>query len=274
MSPHTSTTNVSTETATKDSTPVIELRDIGMTYSSRRESNTVLKGCNLTIGRGEFVSVVGQSGGGKTTLLRIISGLLEPTEGSVEVHGRPVRDSLNELAMVFQKPVLLPWRDNLANVLLPMEFRGKVTAEMREHAHELLDMAGLKDAARRHPYELSGGMQQRVAICRALVSNPEIMLMDEPFGALDAMTRDTMNLELLRIWRETRRSVLFVTHSVSEAVFLSNRVVVVGERPGRIIADIAIDLPQPRTKAQRYTPEFYEYEQEISALIGASESIA
>ncbi|GAA1009181.1 ABC transporter ATP-binding protein [Acrocarpospora pleiomorpha] len=254
--------------------PVIELDAVGMTYRSRKETNTVLDGCTLTVGRGEFVSIVGHSGGGKTTLLRIISGLIHPTEGSVRVNGQHVDQSLSDMSMVFQKPVLLPWRDNLQNVLLPMEFRGRVTDTMRAYAMELLEMTGLKDTARRHPYELSGGMQQRVAICRALVSHPDIMLMDEPFGALDAMTRDSMNLELQRIWSETGRSILFVTHSIPEAVFLSDRVLVIGDKPGRVVADITVDLPRPRTKAHRYTPEFYEYEQQISELIGAKESIA
>ncbi|MGM5068854.1 ABC transporter ATP-binding protein [Rhodococcus qingshengii] len=254
--------------------PMIHLDRVGMTYSSRKETNEVLRDCSLSVRSGEFVSIVGQSGGGKTTLLRIVSGLLESTAGTVELKGQNIDKSLSDLSMVFQKPVLLPWRNIEDNVLLPMEFRGRVTQDMRRYTKELLEMAELTHAAKRNPHELSGGMQQRVAICRALVSHPSIMLMDKPFGALDAMTRDTMNLELQRIWAETKRSILFVTHSIPEAVFLSDRVVVIGDMPGRVIADITIDLPRLRTKAHRYTPEFYEYETQISELIGAKESIA
>lgn len=255
-------------------TPVIEVRDIEMSYDTPAGPATILQNCDLKIREGEFVSIVGRSGGGKTTLLRIVAGLLAPTAGEVTIKGSPVQEALNDLAMVFQKPVLLPWRNNIGNILLPMEFRGKVTAKMKQDARELLDLVGLADAGNKHPYELSGGMQQRVAICRALVSHPQIMLMDEPFGALDAMTRDTMNLELQRIWAETRRSILFVTHSIPEAVFLSDRVVVIGDKPGRVIADIKIDLPRPRTREHRFSPEFADYEQHVAELIGVKEGIS
>ena len=186
------------------------------------------------------------------------------------VKDKPVADSLRELAMVFQNPVLLPWRNTLANILLPMEFRKNVTKEVKDYAHSLLDTVGLSGMQKRVPYELSGGMQQRVAIARALVSRPEILLMDEPFGALDAMTRDTMNYELQRIQTETNQTVLFITHSIPEAVWLGDRVVVIGDRPGRIVADIKVDIPRMRDRESRFTPQFAEYVSEIEALIGAS----
>ncbi|GAA3703571.1 ABC transporter ATP-binding protein [Arthrobacter ginkgonis] len=255
-------------------TPVIQVRDVEMSYDTPDGTATILKNCDLQIREGEFISIVGRSGGGKTTLLRIVAGLLTPTAGEVTIKGNPVQEALNDLAMVFQKPVLLPWRNNIGNILLPLEFRGKVTPKMKRDAQDLLELVGLADAGSKYPYELSGGMQQRVAICRALVSHPQIMLMDEPFGALDAMTRDTMNLELQRIWAETGRSILFVTHSIPEAVFLSDRVVVIGDKPGRVIADIKIDLPRLRTREHRFSPEFAAYEHQVAELIGVKEGIS
>ncbi|MCY1157557.1 MAG: nitrate transporter ATPase [Citricoccus sp.] len=255
--------------------PVISVQDVGMTYRSRDGlENQVLQGCNFDVASGEFVSIVGQSGSGKTTLLKIISGLVKNTAGEVQVRGRDVNEALHDIAMVFQSPVLLPWRNNLDNVMLPMEFRKRATRQSREYGLELLDLVGLGDKAKKYSYELSGGMQQRVAICRALVSHPEILLMDEPFGALDAMTRDSMNIELQRIWQETKRSVLFVTHSIPEAVWLGDRVVVVGDRPGRIIADIKVDLPRLRTKEHRYSDDFARYVAQVESLIGVSGAIS
>ncbi|MBB5749506.1 ABC transporter ATP-binding protein [Micrococcus sp. TA1] len=246
-----------------------------MTYRSRDGlENQVLQGCNFDVASGEFVSIVGQSGSGKTTLLKIISGLVKNTAGEVQVRGRDVNEALHDIAMVFQSPVLLPWRNNLDNVMLPMEFRKRATRQSREYGLELLDLVGLGGKAKKYSYELSGGMQQRVAICRALVSHPEILLMDEPFGALDAMTRDSMNIELQRIWQETKRSVLFVTHSIPEAVWLGDRVVVVGDRPGRIIADIKVDLPRLRTKEHRYSDDFARYVAQVESLIGVSGAIS
>lgn len=251
----------------------IDIRNVGMTYKSRDGSEaTVLEDCNFSVEKGEFISIVGQSGSGKTTLLRIIGGLIDNTAGEVLVKGKPVADSLRELAMVFQNPVLLPWRNNLANILLPMEFRKAATPEAKEHAKFLLDMVGLTGLEKRYPYELSGGMQQRVSIARALVSRPEILLMDEPFGALDAMTRDSMNFELQRIWNETSQTVLFITHSISEAVWLGDRVIVIGDRPGHVVADIKVDIPRMRTRESRYLPEFAKYVSEIESLIGAPDS--
>ncbi|MEU1982340.1 ABC transporter ATP-binding protein [Nocardia sp. NPDC019395] len=253
----------------------ISVDNVGVTFRSRDgHDNTVLSGLDFQVEPGQFVSIVGQSGSGKTTLLKTISGLQQPTEGEIRVKGRPISDGIEDIAMVFQSPVLLPWRNNIDNVLLPLEFRGTRTDESRRYAQELLEMVGLGDRATRYSYELSGGMQQRVAICRALVSHPELLLMDEPFGALDAMTRDSMNFEIQRIWQTTGCSVLFVTHSIPEAVWLGDRVVVVGDRPGRIVADIAIDLPRPRGKEHRFSKEFSDYATEIESHIGVTTGIS
>lgn len=253
----------------------ISVNNVGKTYTSRDgQENVVLQGLDFHVNPGEFVSIVGQSGSGKTTLLKTISGLQEATEGEILIRGREISAALKDIGMVFQSPVLLPWRNNLDNVLLPLEFRDAVTDESKEHAMELLRMVGLGEKATRYSYELSGGMQQRVAICRALVSRPEILLMDEPFGALDAMTRDTMNFEIQKIWKRTGCSVLFVTHSISEAVWLADRVVVVGDRPGRIIADVTVDIERPRGKEHKFDEKFAGYVAEIEAHIGVSAGIS
>lgn len=220
----------------------------------------------MQIKLGEFVSIVGTSGCGKTSLLRIIGGLIQPSTGKVTVRSQ---DGRQNIGMVFQKPVLLPWRTNLDNVLLPMEFRGGPRRNFRDKARDLLKLVGLAGFEDKYPYELSGGMQQRVALSRALVSDPDLLLMDEPFGALDALTRNTMNMELLRIWDQSAdRSVVFITHSVPEAIFLSDRVVVMSKSPGRVLEDLHIKLPRPRSVEHRYSKEFAEYEGIISDLIG------
>jgi NitT/TauT family transport system ATP-binding protein len=256
-------------------TSAISVQNVGVTFRSRDGvENEVLRAVDFDVQPGEFVSIVGQSGSGKTTLLKTISGLQEATEGEVLIKGEPIASQVEDIAMVFQSPVLLPWRNNLNNVLLPLEFRGNRDERSKQRAIELLEMAGLKGKETRYSYELSGGMQQRVAICRALVSNPELLLMDEPFGALDAMTRDSMNFELQRIWMREQCSVLFVTHSISEAVWLGDRVIIVGDRPGHIVADIKIDIPRPRTKDHRFTETFSEYVAEIESYIGVTAGIS
>jgi NitT/TauT family transport system ATP-binding protein len=242
---------------------LIELDKLGMTYQAASGPVEALAGISLSVGGGEFVSLVGPSGCGKSTLLRIVAGLRPATSGTVTVTGRKVVRPIPDIGMVFQAPVLLKWRSILDNVLLPAELAGKDPAALRGRALELLEMAGLSGFAEKLPRELSGGMQQRAALCRALLLDPPLLLMDEPFGALDAMTRDDMALELLRIWGETgggakssRKTVLFVTHSIAEAVFLSDRVIVMTARPGRIAADLAIDLPRPRTVEVRASETF------------------
>lgn len=254
---------------------LIDLDRVGMTYQAASGPVEALAGISASIGAGEFVSLVGPSGCGKSTLLRIVAGLRPATSGTVTVAGRAVTQPIPDIGMVFQAPILLKWRSILENVLLPAELAGKDPRSLRSRAEQLLEMAGLGGFGTKLPRELSGGMQQRAALCRALLLDPPLLLMDEPFGALDAMTRDDMALELLRIWgekdvaREARKTVLFVTHSIPEAVFLSDRVIVMSARPGRIAADLRIDLPRPRTVELRATEAFGKLNLEIfRALTG------
>ena len=214
--------------------PIIALRDLGKTFTLDGQPLAALSGVSLDVYPEEFVSIVGRSGCGKTTLVNIVAGLLPASAGEVRVEGQAVTGPMESIGMVFQSPVLLPWRSVLDNVLLPVEIMGLPREPALRTARDLLELAGLVGFERAYPHALSGGMQQRVAICRALVVDPPILIMDEPFGALDAMTREEMGFELLRIWHERRKTVVFVTHSISEAVFLSDRVVVMTQRPGRI----------------------------------------
>ena len=206
----------------------------------------------------EFVSLVGPSGCGKSTILRIVAGLMPGTSGTVRVGGRDVRGPLTDAAMVFQSPVLLPWRRTLENILFPAEMRGRRPAAYRDAARALIQLAGLEGFERHYPHELSGGMQQRVGICRALLLEPSLLLMDEPFGALDVMTRERMAFELQRIWAETRNTVLFVTHSITEAVLLSDAIVVMSPGPGTTKVTLRVDLPRPRTRETLRDPQFVE----------------
>jgi NitT/TauT family transport system ATP-binding protein len=230
---------------------------------------TALDNINVHIDTGEFVSVVGPSGCGKSTLLRIVCGLLEGSRGRVSVAGAEVRKPRPDVGVVFQNPVLLPWLTVLDNVLMPIDLRGRRTPATLERAHKLLDMAGLVGFDAKYPFELSGGMKQRVSICRALISEPAILAMDEPFGALDAMTREAMNLELMRICRETGATVLFITHSVPEAVLMSDRVVVMTPRPGRVADDITIEIARPRSLKDYASEAFNGYTSRIRELLGA-----
>ncbi|HEX6439165.1 MAG TPA: ABC transporter ATP-binding protein [Candidatus Binatia bacterium] len=216
----------------------------------------------------EFVTVVGRSGCGKSTLLKITAGLLTATGGFVRISGTTVQGPLTNIGVVFQAPVLLAWRKALDNVLLQIEARGLNVDEYRKRALELLDLTGLRGFENKYPNELSGGMQQRVSISRALIHDPPLLLMDEPFGALDAITRDEMNLELLRIWSESKKTVLFITHSIPEAVFLGDRVVVMTPRPGRVAEIMTIDLPRPRTTALRDDHKFIGYVRKIRERLG------
>src|SRR5215471_18774926 len=240
----------------------IGLIRIGMVYRTTGGPVEALRDISLDVRRGEFVSLVGPSGCGKSTLLRIVAGLRPATSGAVSVDGRPVIEPLSNIGMVFQAPVLLKWRTLIDNVLLPAELAGLGTTRYRERAADLLRLVGLGDFVGKRPQELSGGMQQRASICRALLLDPPLLLMDEPFGALDAMTRDDMNIELLRIWGEdkgaggARKTILFVTHSIPEAVILSARVVVMSPRPATIAAVADIDLPRPRPVEPRQSEGF------------------
>jgi NitT/TauT family transport system ATP-binding protein len=227
---------------------------------------TALDGISLDIRPGEFVSILGPSGCGKSTFLRCIAGLEDISSGSLKADGRDIAGPPDHVGMVFQRDALLEWRTIERNILLPIEFAGKPTQAYRAAMAQLLRLTGLSDFGDRYPRELSGGMRQRAAICRALIDQPGLLLMDEPFGALDALTRDQMNVELQRIWLETRNTVMFVTHGISEAVFLADRVVVFSPRPGRIADIIEVDLPRPRRLAVRETAQFGAYTARIRDL--------
>jgi len=227
---------------------VVALRDITKTYDTAAGGTVhALSRINLEVGSGEFVSVLGASGCGKTTLLRIIGGLEDGYGGELLLHGRKGGASHPDVGIVFQDANLLPWRSILQNVLLPAQVLRLDKNRSIAHAHELLELVGLQGFEDKYPFELSGGMRQRVSIARALIHDPSILLMDEPFGALDALTREVMNQEVLKIWDRTRKTVFMITHSISEAVFMSDRVVVMSPRPGRVIAEVDIPLPRPRT---------------------------
>ncbi|MBK18633.1 MAG: ABC transporter ATP-binding protein [Rhodospirillaceae bacterium] len=245
----------------------VRVENLRKTYQTRRDEIEAIREVQMEVAEGEFISILGPSGCGKSTLLMIVGGLLPITSGTVSVGGEAVSKPRRDTGVVFQAPVLMPWRTILKNVLFPIESLGLKTDDYIERANELLEMTGLSGFADNVPSELSGGMQQRVAICRALIHNPNLLLMDEPFSALDAMTRDLMNQELLRIWEEYKKTVLFVTHSIREAVFLSDRVFVMSPRPAVISEIVTIDLPRPRELSIEETPEFNEYVAHLRGLI-------
>jgi NitT/TauT family transport system ATP-binding protein len=242
--------------------PLLSVRNLNKSFPTRDGALVALGDVSFDVYPGEFVSIVGPSGCGNTTLLKIIAGLLPKSEGEIEVD-REQFDPSREVGFVFQKSLLLPWRRVIENVLLPIEILNMDRAIYRKEAERLLDLVGLKGFEHSYPNELSGGMQQRVSIARALIHDPKLLLMDEPFGALDALTRERMNLELLRIWQAARKTVLFVTHGIGEAVFLSDRVIVLSARPSRMIEALDIDLPRPRNFEVRATPEYGRYSLEI-----------
>jgi NitT/TauT family transport system ATP-binding protein len=234
----------------------VAVRDVGKIYTSRRGNIEALRAIDLTIQNGEFLSIVGPSGCGKSTLLKCVAGLERVSSGSIKIHDEEVQGTPENLGIVFQRDVLLDWRNVINNVLLPVEFRNGNKKDKVDRGMALLRLFHLDGFERRYPWELSGGMRQRVAICRALLDDPALLLMDEPFGALDALTRDELNIELQRIWDQTKKTVLFITHSISEAVLLSDRVAVMKKMPGEIVEVIDVNLPRPRTLAMREEPEF------------------
>jgi NitT/TauT family transport system ATP-binding protein len=225
---------------------------------------------SLSIASGEFVSIVGPSGCGKSTLLKILAGLTPPSTGAATIADASIAAAQSGIGFVFQEATLLPWLTVLRNVLVPADVARIPRAQMHSRAMGLLELVGLKGFHDKYPNELSGGMQQRAAICRALLRDPKILLMDEPFGALDALTRDHMNIELLRIWEAQRNTILFVTHSITEAVLLSDRIVVMSPRPGRVVEDVQVRLARPRKIAMVNTPEFGSYAQRIRELLDGS----
>jgi NitT/TauT family transport system ATP-binding protein len=245
----------------------VEARDVTKVYATKRgEPVHALERVSLETAPGEFVSVLGPSGCGKSTLLMLIAGLIAPTDGAIHVDGERLARPRADASMVFQRDVLLDWRSVLDNVLLPAEIKHLDRRRYSERARELLGLVGLSGFESKYPSELSGGMRQRVAICRALIQEPRLLLMDEPFGALDALTREQLALDLLRMWTTARNSVLFITHSIDEAVFLSDRVVVMSARPGRIAEDLRVQLPRPRGAATRTDPKFIALVDRIRTL--------
>jgi len=250
---------------TQSRRPVIELQGVSKTYQTADGKVPSLRPIDFTIGEGEFVVVVGPSGCGKTTLLKMIAGLLPPSEGEIRVEGTPIIKPHGGVGIVFQTAMLLPWRSVFRNVMMPVEVKGLPYEEYAERARALLKMVGLQGFENKFPWQLSGGMQQRASICRALVHDPKIVLMDEPFGALDAMTRERMNVELQRIQRETKKTILLITHSIPEAVFLADRVMVMSARPGNIAAVYQVPLRRPRSLDVLSDPAFVELTQTIRA---------
>ncbi|HEY7220699.1 MAG TPA: ABC transporter ATP-binding protein [Candidatus Binatia bacterium] len=250
--------------------PLIAVVDVSRVFTSGARMVSALEHISCDIHAGNFVSIVGPSGCGKSTLLKIISGLMPASSGTVAINGRPVLSPLANVGMVFQAPVLLKWRSVLDNILLPVEFAKLDVPSYIDQARALIKLVGLTGFEEMYPHELSGGMQQRTSLCRALVTDPQLLLMDEPFGALDAMTRDELDIELLRIWEERKKTVLFVTHSIQEAVFLSDSVFVMSARPGRLLEKIAVDLPRPRMMEMMSMPKFGEYTLKIRAMLASA----
>ena len=248
---------------------VVRLADVTKQFG--KEGVTALQGVDLEIEPGEFISLIGPSGCGKSTLLRVVGDLIQPSAGTVEVNGKPAAQARadRDYGIVFQDSVLFEWRTVARNIGLPLELAGWSREKRRTRVQEMLDLVELTGFESHHPWQLSGGMQQRVSIARALSFNPALLLMDEPFGALDEMTRERLNLELLRIWAASSSTVIFVTHSISEAVFLSTRVVVMSPRPGRITGIVDVDLPQPRTNRTREEPRFAELIRDVRRTLRA-----
>lgn len=247
--------------------PILVAENVHKAFPSREGEVKALRDVSLAISDGEFVSLVGPSGCGKTTLLHILGGLLPADQGVVRIDGQILTQPRPEIGFVFQDPTLMPWRTVIKNVTLPLEVQGRDGHEHQQRAMELLDLVGLLGFERLYPHELSGGMQQRVAIARALIHEPSILLMDEPFGSLDAITRNQMNVELLRIWQATGKTILMVTHTIQEAILLSDRVLIMSPRPGHIRATFEVDLPRPRDTEIYYNEEFASLYHEVKDSI-------
>jgi NitT/TauT family transport system ATP-binding protein len=252
---------------------VIGIDGVSLVYRSQNAAVRALDNISFAAASREFVALVGPSGCGKSTLLKLIAGLIPASSGTIRVNGRPIAGPTPSIGIVFQSPLLMAWRTVLQNVLLQIEIRNLRTATYLPAARELIRLVGLEGFEDAHPHQLSGGMQQRVGLCRALIHDPDLLVMDEPFGALDAMTRELMNAELQRIWIERRKTVLFITHSISEAVYLADRVLVMSPRPGRIVGEIAVDLPRPRTVATTELPAFVEFTRAVRRRLNTASII-
>lgn len=240
--------------------PVLEAINLHKKYTSTRQGTILpaIQDVSFSLAPGEFLCIVGPSGCGKTTLLRLLAGLIQPDQGEVRLHGEPLRQPSDKIGLVFQKANLMPWRTVADNILLPLQVRHQSLEGAARRVEEALAMVGLADFARSYPRELSGGMQQRVSIARALVYQPEILLLDEPFGALDALTRETLNVQLMELWEASRKTVVMVTHNIREAIFLADRVLVLSQRPGRVVDSITVNFPRPRRLSLLYNSDFAE----------------
>lgn len=248
--------------------PVLTIQELSAVFPNGNGGLQALENVTFSVFSQEFICVLGPSGSGKSTLLRILAGLLSPTEGKVIYRGMDITGTRRDIGFVFQKANLMPWRTVLQNILLPLELENTPAVEADHRAREMVKLVGLSGFEDTLPRDLSGGMAQRVAIGRALVHDPQLLLLDEPFGALDALTRERMGTELLRIWQARRKTVVMVTHSISEALLLADRVLVLTPRPGRVRLDLAVDLPRPRDEEIRYTPAFTEYTRVLRGAIG------
>jgi len=248
----------------------LEISDVSITFASKRGRVTALEGVDLDVETGEFITLAGPSGCGKSTLLKAVAGLTIPSSGHIRLNGEDVTGPRQDIGYVFQRAALLEWRSVRGNILLQAEMRGMDPKRAQARADELIEMTGLTGFEKALPHELSGGMQQRVSLCRALLHEPRVLLMDEPFGALDALTRERMNVELNRIWAQTGTTVLLVTHSVAEAVYLGSRVIVMSPRPGRILEEHRVDLPAERGYAEVLeTAEFHRISSRVRELLGS-----
>ena len=248
--------------------PVLVVRNLSAVFSNGNGGLQALDHVSFSVCPQEFVCVLGPSGSGKSTLLRILAGLLVPTGGEVIYEGEPLQGPRSRVGFVFQKANLMPWRTVLQNITLPLEIQGVLHPQAEARARELVDLVGLQGFEEVLPRDLSGGMAQRVAIARALAHDPDLLLLDEPFGSLDALTRERMGAELLRIWQTQRKTVVMVTHSISESLLLADRVLVLTPRPGRLRLDLTVDLPRPRNEEARYTPKFSDLARRLRASIG------
>jgi NitT/TauT family transport system ATP-binding protein len=249
-------------------TPLVRADGVGKEFRSGSQQLVALSGLDLDVREGEFLSLLGPSGCGKSTALNIMGGLLAPSQGAVTVAGEPMNRPRRDIGMMFQKAVMFPWRTTLANVLLPVEIFGRSKKEYLGRARELLEMVGIAEFADSYPWQLSGGMQQRAALCRVLINDPRLLLLDEPFGALDEFTREAMNLELLKIHARTGKTAVLVTHNMTEAVFMSDRVAVMTSRPGRLLGILEVPFPRPRDPEIMRTKEFADLVFEVRSMLG------